>query len=472
MSSRYNFDIQQYSVLDLERLFQLRSNTYTVDDIQFKRKEFYEKIRTSTGDPGLLKELNTFLDRARDLMVYFLKPSSKEVEDLRPRKKDPPEEGGELSLDYYHHTRSLSTKNPYEIPPQSVDRSRIELLEPNLGEFKTVMQNEFNPGKINPLHTPVLSKCLNIDTRFRDNLYSTQSSNFMLTLPTKIRKVVSMQLSAYEMPVTFYSTSASYGNNYLNVICTYNTVVNNDMNDPSGNGIATVTYTVIVPDGNYSANDLLSYINHALRPINTIDGSLKYTSFSTHAYTIFNCVQLSIDLNANGSGSGKVSIVVSDPDMFAYAYTVQSVALDFTLNIHQLPDTVSITTKMGWNLGFIRPKYSGKTTYVSDTLPDPASVRYLYLVINDFNNSVNNHFVGAFNNWILNDNILARIPVNGQYFNILMENELSQHLEPRRYFGPVDIQRLHIQLLDDHGRIVDVNYANFSICLTFKCLYD
>ena len=99
-------------------------------------------------------------------------------------------------------------------------------------------------------------------------------------------------------------------------------------------------------------------------------------------------------------------------------------------------------------------------------------MRYIYLVVNDFNNSVNNHFVGAFNNWILNDNILARITINGQYFNILMENDLSQHIEPRKYFGPVDIYRLQFKLLDDHGRVLDMNNANYSICLTFKCLYD
>ena len=53
-----------------------------------------------------------------------------------------------------------------------------------------------------------------------------------------------------------------------------------------------------------------------------------------------------------------------------------------------------------------------------------------------------------------------------------MDNDLSQHLEPRKYFGPVDINRLQIQLLDDHGRILDINNANYSLCLTFKTLYD
>jgi hypothetical protein len=408
-------------------------------------------------------------------LVYFIRdkndrsPQNSQVltattlyEKQRQERTNPPSDQ-DIVLDYHNHVRALTTTHTYNTTANYYDRAQEELLPPNTSDFKVVMQNEFNPGKINPIHTPVLTKCLNVDTRFRDNLYTTQSSDFIFTLPTKIRKVVSMQLSAYEFPVTFYSTSASYGNNYLNLYCTYYNALSRDISDVA-------VRTIIIPDGNYSANDLLSYINKHLCPRNS-DDSLLHTGLDGSG--IFNCVNFTIDLNANGSGSGKVILgtqeVVGyyDPNLY-----IISLGLDFTLDIHGERDLASITSKIGWNLGFTRPKYQGKPLYISDTLPDPAAIRYLYLVVNDYNNSVNNHFVGAFNNWILNDNILARIPINGQYFNILMENQLSQHLEPRKYFGPVDIQRLQIQLLDDHGRVLNINGANYSLCLTFKCLYD
>jgi hypothetical protein len=135
-------------------------------------------------------------------------------------------------------------------------------------------------------------------------------------------------------------------------------------------------------------------------------------------------------------------------------------------------DTLSIINKIGWNIGFTKATYLGKNRYVSEALPETTSMRYIYLVVNDFNNSVNNTFIGAFNNSIINNNILARIPINSPYFNIMIENELSQHTEPRKYFGPVDIQRIQLQLLDNHGRILDLNNSNYSICLAFKTLYD
>jgi hypothetical protein len=54
----------------------------------------------------------------------------------------------------------------------------------------------------------------------------------------------------------------------------------------------------------------------------------------------------------------------------------------------------------------------------------------------------------------------------------MMETDLLTSTEPRKYFGPVDIQKLHVQVYDDHGRILDTNNSNFSCCILFKMLYD
>lgn len=493
----YDFDIKSYSIQDLQTLFQLPPKTkYTTDDIVVKRNDFYERIMNSSDaqvNSALIRKLNAFLDEACDLLVYTLrdKQSDKRKHDtknasvrgatvlyeedsskkrrVKKRQQKTSDSGTDsqedMVLNYYHNTRAITTTNTYDRNIETshyYDREKNEIIKKEPAEFKMVMQNEFNPGKMNPIHTPVVTKCLNIDTRFRDNLYTTQSSNFIFSLPDRIRKVVSMQLSAYEFPVTFYSTSSSYGNNFLNVFCSFY--------DMAYDLSMTAMRTVIIPDGNYSAMDLMTNINAQLCPRNSTDQSLINSNLD--ASGIFNCIQLSIDINANGSGSGKVTMAAYDVVGYTYANRIISVGMDFTLDINGNTDLIPITSKMGWSLGFIKPQYTGQTFYVADTLPDPASIRYLYLIVNDFNNCVNNNFVGAFNKWILNNNILARIPVNGQYFNILMENQLSQHLEPRKYFGPVDIQRLHIQILDDHGRVLDINNANYSICLTFKCLYD
>jgi hypothetical protein len=323
---------------------------------------------------------------------------------------------------------------------------------------------EYRQGNLNPLHTPVITKCLNIDTRFRDNLYTTSSTNFTFNLPAPLKKVISMQLTAYELPVTFYGISSSYGNNFMFINCTFQY--------PLMTSESVEQIKILIPDGNYSASDLVTLINSQLRPL-AADGSLVNQAIDgTNNQSIFNCVQFTFDITNSGSGSAKMSLGLQDAPGFPYSQNISSIEMDFTLDIDGNPDTTSITSKFGWNLGFIHPQYLNAKTYTADTLPEPASMRYVYMVVDDFNNNVNNSFVAAFNNYILNNNILARIPVNAQYFNILMENDLSQHTEPRRYFGPVDIYKIQIQLLDDHGRILDINKANYSLCLTFKMLNE
>jgi hypothetical protein len=38
---------------------------------------------------------------------------------------------------------------------------------------------------------------------------------------------------------------------------------------------------------------------------------------------------------------------------------------------------------------------------------------------------------------------------------------------PREYYGPVNIEKMQIQMLDEYGRIINLNNMDFSFCLTF-----
>ena len=79
----------------------------------------------------------------------------------------------------------------------------------------------------------------------------------------------------------------------------------------------------------------------------------------------------------------------------------------------------SLILKLGWMLGFRNGKYIGNENYVSEGIVDVIGSRYLYLVVDDYNNSVNNGFYSVFNNSLLNKNILARISLQGSTFTNL-----------------------------------------------------
>jgi hypothetical protein len=217
----------------------------------------------------------------------------------------------------------------------------------------------------------------------------------------------------------------------------------------------------IVPDGNYNAMDFVETINKILCPLK-IDGTLAEPD------NMFSYIQLFLDINNSGSGTGKVTIKPTG----AKYQQIKRLQLDFTRDINGNVDSADISTKIGWNLGFTKRYYDGDIQYIADTIIEPAAIRYIYLAIDDFNNCANNFFVNAFTKSILNTNIIGRIAIKGTYFSILMENDLTIITEPRKYFGPVDINRLSVKIFDDHGRILEMNNANYSFCLTFKVMYD
>jgi hypothetical protein len=128
--------------------------------------------------------------------------------------------------------------------------------------------------------------------------------------------------------------------------------------------------------------------------------------------------------------------------------------------------------KLGWTFGFRNGIYENNPNYVSEGVVDLLGPRYIYLVVDDFNNNVNNNFYSAFNSSILNKNILARVSLQANTFNIFSENNLNIVTTPRQYFGPVKIQNLNIQLLDEYGRIIDLNNMDYSFSLTFQTAYD
>ena len=102
---------------------------------------------------------------------------------------------------------------------------------------------------------------------------------------------------------------------------------------------------------------------------------------------------------------------------------------------------------------------------------DVSGPKYFFLVLDDYNNSVNNCFYSAFNSSILNNNILARISLGGN-ISFLQQNNLSLTTTMREYFGPVNLTTIKVQLLDEYGRIVDLNYMDFSFCITLTVVHN
>jgi hypothetical protein len=413
-----DLDINNYTMVDLENFFQVDpKQKYTATDIELKETKIRELLLSSGHvDKKFKRNLLEFLGTAKRWLIAA-KCAPIQVH------KPPMEETRAQELAVRHDTPYINTFN-----------------------------SEYFPGEMNPLKTRVISKYLNIDTRFRDRMSITNSADFLLNLPIKFHKVVSMQVTAIEFPVSFYGISSKYGNNYFYVAAREMLDEVNFKED---------SRVIIIPDGNYNATDFISTINSRIQLRNDDQSFIDPGN-------LLNYVQFRLDITLTGSGTGKVIMETTG----IFATIISSIILDFSRDINGNPDKTDITSKIGMNIGFMKRKYIGQKQYISEAILEPANIRYVYLAIDDFNNSVNNNFVSAFTQSIMSPNILARIPIRGSYFSLLMENDMNLTSEPRKYFGPVDIQKLHIKVIDDHGRILDTNNGNFSFCLLFKMLYD
>jgi len=306
--------------------------------------------------------------------------------------------------------------------------------EKNIG--RVVGSNNAPSGHLNPINYRTIKKTINIDTRFRSNYDNTEGSDMHIDLPMTVKNVLSIELASIEMPLSYYAFSKEQKN------------VSFDISD--------VTYDI--SDGNYfhdfnkSTNDLSNNIE------STMNGLINDISFS---FYINNVNGHSVFKNIDNTTNRK-------------------------LHFHK-DTTVAKQMTLGWKLGFRKEEItvdasnsSNGTIVESEAVCDLTGPKYMYVVVDDFNNNTNNYFQSAFAESILNQNILARINLssmkktNGDYGNYSNDNFVTQihGLRKRNYFGPVDIQKLRIQLLDEYGRVINLNKMDWSCALTFEVLYD
>lgn len=409
-----NFDlnIENYTRGELIEMFELPSN-FDRNIVEMKEAKLRDTIvnNSQINKDTKIKTVN-FLTKAKNIILSEDKPQNKSLQ--------------QKIEEFYNSSYELKSSK-VEDPGEHMIQVRPE--KPYLTSFPS----EFFPGIINPLKKRTIRKNLNIDTRFRDNYYSTASSNFNIQLPLTIDNVLQMQLASIELPISYYVVSKQYNNNYFNIVV---------------NGQNTV---ISIPDGNYTKETIMDIINTQL----------------TLAGAPFSYISFIINLTTNTTGSAQTMVGPNGVGV------VTQLELNFQYDRNGIEDRgTPLPLKFGWNLGFRNGMYSGVTNYVSEGIVDLTGPRYFYLVVDDYNNNVNNNFYSAFNSSILNKNILARISLQENKFNILEQNNLNIVTTPREYFGPVNLTTMNIQLLDEYGRVVDLNNMDYSFCLTLITVYD
>ena len=301
--------------------------------------------------------------------------------------------------------------------------AKTSFLEPAVNQYggHMVMTNVKKSTRV---------KYVNIDTRFTEEyeynkIGYNQTNTFTINLPEKLCNVKSIRVVTTEIPITFYNFSLAMGNNCFKISNT------------------TASSTIRIKDG---------YYNTALSLVNELN---KYSPDNDLSYNF------SYNINTN-----------------SISFTPETkLNIEFDTNMAGDLDKYNFRSKLGWALGFRNPKYEIEATQTLNTESQVNlnTVRYVYLVVDEFSSGFTNSFVCPLNNFLLNKKILARISIDSNIIpygldyvgSVQISNTFNGFLssDVRYYNGTVDIQKMNIQLVNEYGQPIYLNGLDFSFLL-------
>ena len=235
--------------------------------------------------------------------------------------------------------------------------------------------------------------------------------------------------------------------------------------------------------GNCSCSDITDCTCHDLSCCTIPKSSTKKNWINVNSVLI--------PLQPNNDISGSIPTTIDTPIrgdwLLGYAdycnkqglSLISSFNIKFNVSTNGETDTDQpLPLKLGWQLGFRAGSYGLCEVAISEGICLITGPRYIYFCINDFTNASNNYFRAAFAESTLSPHILgrinyARLQQQSGAFSLAEDDDYNNSLNrTREYFGPIEIQRLHFQIIDEYGRIVRFNNMDWSCAIMFDILYN
>ena len=259
---------------------------------------------------------------------------------------------------------------------------------------------------------------VNIDSQFRENPRGTNAGDFWWHLLSPLRNILRIRVTSVELPNNYKFFTA--GRQYTTV-----TFVR------SG-----TSYTLTIPDGNYTAGDMVDALGAATAEVTDLSGMTVEFSEITGKFTF--CAPFEFSVN---------TVPGSKVRPFSYG--------------------------LGWFLGFTYGLHTavaaggGLYCLESDGCANFAGDNYLLLKVNDFDCVT--HTVAVYSEGLpAQENAitaLAKLVLREPKNYMTFDDYASQHIKEIVFQNPRDLLRFHVQLLDSFGEVVDMCTGQFSFSL-------
>ena len=468
-----NFDlnISNYSLKELEEILTLVPN-YKEQDIGYNKDKICSKIMNdSTLSFEAKVKLGDFFNGVSNLLgkVFTDYMNSDKGKD---NTNENVSEFKDMKNTMLKNTNNLIISDPYSAHNIKMDPTRVG---PNFDQYGTMR------GVINPLLRNTILKGINIDSRFRDNYYTTKSTDLQINLPFRLDNVISYRVVGITLPLTFYNISQSYGNN----IILFNVYT-------SGLITANSPYKMILPDGCYNTTQNISINSSCLEVV--INNYLANSPESPNNGNVGLNLRYTMDRTSGRSifAQDPSVIIPGPPPIPTTAYyfeIITNVEYDLKSSAPVISYDTNLMLRLGWVLGYRVAKYSSSNTnppasptnygsIVSEGICFTKFPVYGFLSIDDYNKNANDYFVSVYSRSISVPNIISKVNFT-QFFELVGAFQAAQGdstsnaiNREKRFFGPVMIQKLRVTLYDDLGRILDLNNMDWALELAFECVYS
>jgi hypothetical protein len=448
MNYEFDFNIENYNINELMSFLKLENN-YTLNDINDKCSRMYNIINENKTYDKLYKtKIGFFLDEAKLKLVKHIKNITENddgfIEDYDKLL---------IATDEDHVVNKTSTTyagHNYVMNPETITFNDVINKEKHLEPIEAYPTN-ISRSNLNNLKRKTILQTIILNTLFREDYFNTNSTDFTIILPYYFKNVLSLRLSSLQLPNVIYSISSYNGNNSFYI-------------EENSTGISG---TIIFPNGNYS--DLNTFCSLLQTEINN-QLSITPDRFIVTGDT--NSGKITISNNTNN-----FTMIFNTP-----VPTIKEKCLKNIQKHNKIPtdgqriqncvNLEEIYKKFGWILGYRDEYYYGKQSYTTEAIYNTSNPTYIYFVLNDFNNSQAQNVFGMYSKSIIGDNILGMIPITSNKFYNNFSNGNDFIERKREYFGPVRIQRLKIQLLNQYGDTINLNNMDYSFSLELEIGYD
>jgi hypothetical protein len=523
--SKTDFDIENYNIEELINIIGLGSEIpLTNEKIVSTVTNFKEKFEKKFENKQLGKEDKTnfikFFDNIQEKLLNNKKEET--VRDLfddeiatetitrkeKPVNSREPRKAVLYDKDIMGETRITGIQNVNPAPFDNLTADyKNPLLRNTARKLVTIDSAYRTISKYASTGKGDIGGCNPENTQYKTAIAQT-STNFTVNLDPHIKNVLEITFSSASIPNTWYVFSEDYGTNYF---------VEKKAIGSSGNYTYTDISNVYITNGNYNTstiliNELNSKSNRITFSYSAISNKITVTNNMSYAIGI-DWYSISVPLCSSNGNGGKIDYnlgwllgfrntdyilgatgtqtasITAEATLDLVGPTYLYIALDDFNNNKPNQNLISFQNNV---VAFTMPSYYVRTTMGKNC--DLTNTEYI--------NPSNIHCGKKYSNKDLSSNLTSKQRYTIDQIRLAMTNQRSERYsspnsadiltkinvqlgktytqveevnleyKKRFYFGPINLKKLHIRLLNDKGMDINLNGNNWSFSFYATTVYQ